>query len=106
MEHKQFCIYDEKAEAYITPFYAPTVAVAKRNFTQAATTEGNSFNLFAADYTLFETGTWDDQTAIGTNARAPINHGTALQHRAIAARIQQETQTFQVTEKDNTDGNL
>lgn len=73
-----FTVYDSKAEAYLQPFFTTTPALAMRSFQQAANTEGHDFNQYAADYTLFHIGAYDDATA----QLQPLAHfgnlGTAL----------------------------
>ncbi len=78
MTNKIFTVYDSKAEAYITPYFSPTTATAIRAFTAAAQQEGHDFHKWAGDYTLFEIGTWDDQTAEIIRLKADINLGTAI----------------------------
>lgn len=57
---KMFRIYDSKAEAYHTPFNAPTIAAAIRIFADACNEEGSQFHKHAEDYTLFVVGGWED----------------------------------------------
>lgn len=80
---KIFSVYDDKADAYTQPFFAPTSGVAIRQFAQAANDEGHEFSKHAADYTLFEIGEFDPQTgaiyAIDSGALKP--HGNALQYK-------------------------
>lgn len=59
---KIFSIKDSKAEAYLLPIFAPTVGVAIRIFQNAASKEGSDFHKYAADYTLFEIGEWNEET--------------------------------------------
>jgi len=57
---KIFSIKDSKAEAYLLPIFAPTIGVAIRMFQNATLKENTDFNRYAADYTLFEIGEWDE----------------------------------------------
>ncbi len=59
---KIFSINDSKANAYLTPIFAPTIGVAIRMFQKAANQDGSDFNIYAADYTLFEIGEWNEET--------------------------------------------
>lgn len=77
---KIFSIYDSKAEAYIQPWFAPTTSVGKRLFTAAANNEDSDFNRFAADYTLFEIGTFDSETGKIEMYPAQENLGNAMQY--------------------------
>ncbi len=77
---KRFTVYDCKAEAYLPPTYFGAAGEAIRSFEAAANQEGHDFHNYAGDYTLFETGTWDEITDIHTSLEAKINLGTALQY--------------------------
>lgn len=79
---KKFSVYDVQAASYLTPFFAPTSGLAIRSFMEAANTEGHNFKRYAADYTLFELGSFDDATGRSTELDAPHNHGTALHFMA------------------------
>lgn len=56
-----FTVYDEKAEAFLRPFFMENAASAKR--TIANIVNGREPHLFksnSSDFTLFEIGTYDD----------------------------------------------
>lgn len=57
-----YAIYDDKAEAYLQPWFAVNNAVALRNFQQAANDQSSQFNKHATDYTLFQIGEFDETT--------------------------------------------
>lgn len=80
MDMYVYSIYDSKAEAFITPWFAQTPAVAMRQFIAAANDKGD-FNRFAEDYTLFELGKWDTETALFESHKTPISKGNAIQFR-------------------------
>lgn len=80
MIQKRFSVFDSKLNAYLPEFLARTTALAIRQFSAAANKEGHDFQDYAADYTLFEVGDWDDSTCISVNLDAHINLGTALSH--------------------------
>ncbi len=82
MKQSIFAIYDSKADAYLPPFIATTVEVAKRMFGQAANDNTQDFNRWADDYTLFELGAWDDNKGEITMHRAHISHGLAQHYIA------------------------
>lgn len=54
-----FSVYDNAAEASLDPFFALTVAVARREFATAVQTEGTKFYSHSSDYTLFLIGEFD-----------------------------------------------
>ncbi len=78
---KMFAVYDSKAEAYLPPWTAKTTAVALRRFEATAKDENSDFARFGADYTLFELGTWDEDTGLVQLYEAKMNLGTALELR-------------------------
>lgn len=61
---KVFTVYDSKVEAYLSPFYMPTVASAIRAWETTVNDPSTQFSRHPADYTLFEIGTFDDATAM------------------------------------------
>lgn len=75
-----FTVYDCKAEAYLPPFFTLTPALAIRSFQTAANQEGHDFNKYAADYTLFQIGYFDDSNAELHRLEALSNLGTALSY--------------------------
>lgn len=76
-----FSIHDSKAAAFIQPFFCPTVAVGIRSYQQAANDPDTMFARFPGDYTLFEIGTFDQETGTLEQLEHPINHGLALIHQ-------------------------
>lgn len=73
MKIKIFSIYDSKAEAYLQPFFMMSKGQAMRAFDTAVNTAGDNFCKYAADYTLFELGEFDDTHAIFTTLNAPVS---------------------------------
>lgn len=57
-----FSVIDQKAEAYLQPFFAPNAAVAIRVCTAACEDEGHTFRRHSEDFVLFEVGGFDEQT--------------------------------------------
>lgn len=60
MISKVFVIYDSKAEAYLPPFFMKSKGEAIRAVTAVANDGSSNFSKYAADFTLFELGTFDD----------------------------------------------
>lgn len=75
---KCFSVYDSKAEAYLPPFFSKTTGLALRSFETAANKADHDFHDHAGDYTLFELGSFNEQTAEFTALKSPHNLGTAL----------------------------
>ncbi len=73
-----FSIYDSKAEAYLQPFFSQTIGTALRDFEAAVNTEDHQFAKYAADYTLFHLGDFDQGNAEFNLLPSPINLGCAI----------------------------
>lgn len=58
-----FSVYDQKAEAFITPFFMQNVKVAVRAFSQSVNDSSHMFHMHPDDYQLFLIGEWDDENA-------------------------------------------
>lgn len=78
MIFKMFSIFDSKASAFMLPFYAANVAVAKRNVMRAVEDESTDFSKFPEDYSLFEVGEWDGDEGKVAACVAPVSHGTLI----------------------------
>ena len=81
-----FTIYDSKAETCLPPFFSPNSATAIRDFEVAANDTSTVFYKHAADYTLFEIASWDDQTG-HIEPHVHINLGTAITFRKALEEI-------------------
>jgi len=63
MIHNIYTIYDEKAAAYLVPFFLPRDGMAKRTFSDCVNSKDHQFGAHPHDYTLFRLGQWDDGSA-------------------------------------------
>lgn len=59
---KIFSVYDSSAEAYLQPFFARAPGEAVRQFQTAVNTADHNFHAYAADFTLFMIGVWDEKS--------------------------------------------
>lgn len=75
-----FTVFDSKAEAFLQPYFSPTEGTAIRAFASAANDKDHQFSRYAADYTLFQIGSWDDLDGTITMYPAKLPLGTALEH--------------------------
>lgn len=73
-----FSVFDSKANMFLEVFTSATAAVAIRSFETAARKEGHQFNTYAADYTLFQVGSFNQGTAELIKEKTPINLGLAV----------------------------
>lgn len=65
-------IYDSKADAWMMLIQHQNEETAKRELGSAVNKEGNTFNLYAEDYTLFEVGYFTEEEPL------PVIHQTAV----------------------------
>ena len=78
MQLQIFAIYDSKANAFMTPFFSQTTGTAVRDFESAVNSENSTFGKYAADYTLFHLGEFDQSSAGFAMHETPQNMGLAL----------------------------
>lgn len=62
MELGVYAVLDEKAGAYMSPFFMPTRGMAIRAFTDTCMAPDSMFNKHPGDYTLVHLAEWDDGT--------------------------------------------
>lgn len=72
-----FSVRDSKAELFITPFHAPTIAAGLRMFESAVNTVDGQFFQHADDYTLFHIGTFSQDSGILVPLATPVSLGLA-----------------------------
>jgi len=80
MISKIFTIYDSKTQAYLTPFFNPTTGGAVRSFEEACRDESSTFHKYPADFTLFEIGSFDDNSSQITLLDAKVALGCAVEY--------------------------
>ena len=80
MQHHIFTVFDSKAAAYLQPFYSQTKGVAIRQFSDAINGDPNhQFARHPEDFTLFELGSYDDNTAKFSLHETPQAMGVAVE---------------------------
>lgn len=77
MKHNVYSIFDAAAEAYFPPFFLHTEGMAIRGFTDAVNDPESQVGKHPKDYTLFQIGTFDDNTGIITplQTNKPLGNG-------------------------------
>lgn len=55
-----FTVYDEKAHAYLPPFFQSQLGQATRIFADCCNKADHQFGVHPSDYTLFHLGTYDN----------------------------------------------
>lgn len=83
MEINVYTVYDSKTNAYMQPWYARTRGEAIRSFTEAIQNPESMFHKYPGDFTLFEVGTWDDQTGAIQMLEAKQEIGLALHFKRV-----------------------
>ena len=59
-----FAVYDEKAGAYLNPFFMPTDGMAIRAMRDCLRDEKHQFSQYPEDFTLYRIGIFDDKDAV------------------------------------------
>lgn len=82
MIHKIYTIYDEKAEAYLPPFFLPNDAMAIRTFSDCVQSPEHQFGKHPSDYTLMSSGHFDDLSGEFIIAANNKSLGNGVEFRA------------------------
>ena len=61
MKQTCFSIYDEKAKAFLPPFFLPNEGMALRTFSDCCNSDTHQFGVHPEDYALYKIGTFDDE---------------------------------------------
>ena len=76
MKLNVYVVHDQKAEAYMSPFFMGTDAVAIRGFSDAVNNPETPFGRHPSDYTLFCIGEYSEvQGEITPITKRPIGNG-------------------------------
>lgn len=101
-----FTIYDEKAKAYLAPFFLPTTGMAVRTFTDMINNPECAFYKHPEDYTIFKIGTFDDSLGLLLVELKPtsLHNGVTLKNIDQEAdhEISDETPIFPSTKSGNS----
>lgn len=77
MMTEMFTVFDSAADAFLEPFFAPTVEVAIRMFRTLVNREDHQFHVYPEDYTLFHIGTFDGSRGLVDSLATPHSIGLA-----------------------------
>ncbi len=78
-----YTVYDSKAKYYLKPFITTSKGEAVRQFIAACNDPQHPFFQYAADFTLFELGTFDPQTGRIDTLGTPQETGRAWELKTI-----------------------
>ncbi|AXL14819.1 nonstructural protein [Microviridae sp.] len=95
-----FSIYDEKAQAFITPFALPQAGMAMRTFADCCNNPEHAFGKHPHDYTLFQIGEFDDETAAITPTKKPLGNGVEFVALELADKQEQLEMTAALDEQE------
>jgi len=99
MKHQVFSIYDQKASAFITPFFMPENEMAIRIFSDAVNDPVHQFGKHPSDYTLFNIGEYDDNSGALTAIKTHINLGIGIQFKRTGSDFDQAFEELSEEEK-------
>ncbi len=75
-----FTCFDNKAQAYLPPFFMPAAGLAVRAFGELVNDTSHSFGKHPEDYSLWEIGTFNDANAEILHHQNFINLGNGQEH--------------------------
>ncbi len=81
MQTTIFTVYDDKAEAYLPPFFLNTVGEALRAFSELANDPNHAFCKYPSDFTLFQIGTFDNGNCSFELLPTPTAIGKAIEYK-------------------------
>lgn len=77
---KIFAVWDNKAEAFMQPFFSDTVGLALRAFQNNIENPESIMNKYPNDFCLYEIGTFDEASGIIENHEQNKNLGMAIEY--------------------------
>lgn len=78
MKTKLYTVYDEKAQAHLTPFVLDNEYIAQRTFGDCVNDPDHGFSAHPSDYTLFEIAVFDNNTGVMVPHQTKIPLGNGL----------------------------
>lgn len=90
MIQQLYSVYDEKALAFLPPFFVPTHGIALRAFKDCVNSKDHQFGKHPADYTLFYLGDWDDTNCeFDLIARKSLGNGVEFKSLNLPENIEE-----------------
>lgn len=103
MKQLMFTVFDVKADAYMTPFFAITDGIATRHFMDAVADKEHPFGRNPEDYTLLRCGKFDDSDG-HVDSQVPVLLMTGLEARRKVAKATETAQLDLVPKEDAANG--
>lgn len=86
MKLQCYAIYDNKAKAFVAPFFMINDAVAIRAFSNSANDPENMICKYPNDFCLYNVGCFDDDTAGLVSHPTAVNLGLAVDYQDLDAK--------------------
>lgn len=80
MNTKIYAVFDNKAEAFMQPFFADTAGIATRNFQTNVNSPDTILNKYPNDFVLYEIGIFDDAKGQVIPHEHNVNLGMAIDY--------------------------
>lgn len=68
---KVFAVKDKQVDAFLQPFFSPTLGSALRSLMEVVNDPQHTFSKHAADYVLYDIGEYDDSNGVLTPTNIP-----------------------------------
>lgn len=72
---KMYAFFDQKAEAFMTPFFAPTRGHARRSFEDGVADDKSILSRHPEDFFLFELGEFEESSGVFTFEKVSLGNG-------------------------------
>jgi len=91
MGNKIYTVYDQKAEAYLKPFFLKAHGEAIRAMTDLVSDPNHQFAKYSEDYTLFYLGEWNELDGVISMLQTKVNLGNLVElKRSFGSPKQQD----------------
>lgn len=81
MKLEMLSVYDNKARAFMKPFFSVNLQVAARDFADAANNPDHVVCKNPEDFTLYHLGTWEDEKGQYEQHAQAVNLGMAINYK-------------------------
>lgn len=90
MKQKLYTVFDEKAEAFLPPFFVPTDGIAKRAFSDCVNSPDHQFGKHPQDYTLYFLGDfYEHDASIVLVNRKVVGNGIEFLAPPLASTVEE-----------------
>lgn len=86
MSLRMFSLYDDKAKAFMPPFFMQEIGLAVRAFGDLVSDPKHPVGAHPGDYSLFHLGIFDEQSGVVTALQTPSVVMNGLEMRAYLTR--------------------